>query len=106
MTPPEALSIESLGHFFFDLERDFGVDITAIFTGTVRQFGRAALRTTDIMHRLERVVRTPFALAGLTMFLDWKHDCLLLGAPGASSRNTIDSRDTTSTTPIKKRGGP
>src|SRR5262245_38833507 len=46
----------------FDLKRQFRVDVAAVVAGGVRQLGRAALRTADIVNRPQRLMRAAFAL--------------------------------------------
>src|SRR5438034_32184 len=60
-----------------DLQGELGVDVAAVVAGGVRQLGAAALGAAYVMNRLEGQVGAALALAGLTVFLDGKHDELL-----------------------------
>src|SRR4051794_21690565 len=58
----------------FHRQRQLRVHIAAVVAGGVRELGVAALRAADVVDRLQRVVRTAFALARLADSLDRKHD--------------------------------
>ena len=64
----------SLCRFLLDLKGELGIDVPAIIARTMRELGVTALRTTNIMNRLERQMSPALALAGFAVFLDGKHD--------------------------------
>jgi hypothetical protein len=86
-----------LSRFLFDLQGKLGIHIAAILARTVRELGVSALRTAHKVDRLERVMRTPLALAGFGMSLNRKH------ANSMCYRELLAKRGKSS--PMKKTAG-
>jgi hypothetical protein len=66
-------STQRLGRLRLHLKRELGVHVAAVIAGTVGELGAAALGTTDVVNRLERVMRAALSLAGFTDALDGLH---------------------------------
>src|SRR5688572_11799407 len=67
--------------FLLDLEGELRVDVPAVVAGAVGELGGAALGAADVVDRLQRVVGTALALAGLADLLYGLHDELLGRTP-------------------------
>ena len=79
-TPAEGKRQTGLGNFRLHLQRELGIDVTAVVACAVRKLGVAALGAADGMDGLERVVRSPLALAGFAVLLNREHGLELLCA--------------------------
>ena len=59
--------------FLAELQSDFRVDVTAVFTGCVRQLGLAALAADRIVYTLEPMMAAPGACSALAGLLLRQH---------------------------------
>src|SRR5207249_3412101 len=74
---PVAAGRPTLFLIFLDRQRQRGIDVPAVVARAMRELGVATLRAIDVMDGLERVMRTPLALASLAGLLNGKHETLL-----------------------------
>src|SRR5690349_14385868 len=70
---PSILRPSPLILVLLDLESQLRVDVAAVVAGRVGELGVAALGAADVVDRLERLVRTAFALARLADALNGQH---------------------------------
>jgi hypothetical protein len=65
--------LPSSGLFHFDLKRQFWIHVAAVIAGAMRQLGISALRATDVVNRLERMMAAAFSFPGFADALNGLH---------------------------------